>query len=129
MSTVSTESLPFSMAQYTREEIQACLGCSMLEETGTTDPLEFEGKDFAPDVRPHSIWSFMAKAAMAFRTVIPSDRSRPMDSELIMAVRYCKEDQEAVADFFEPVTFNWDHKVYTALEAVRRYSEQTHADY
>lgn len=31
---------------------------------------------------------------------------------------------DEVADFFEPVTFDWDEDVFQAREAARRYSEQ-----
>ncbi len=31
---------------------------------------------------------------------------------------------EEVADFFEPVTFDWDEDVYIAREAARKFSEQ-----
>ncbi len=43
--------------------------------------------------------------------------------------RCLHEEEERVADFFEPVTFNWDKDIYAARMAARRYSEQTHADY
>ena len=34
-----------------------------------------------------------------------------------------------VADFFEPVTYDWDEDVFQAREAARKYSEQTTTDY
>ena len=35
---------------------------------------------------------------------------------------------EREADFFEPVTFNWDNDIYAARMAARQYSEQTRPD-
>jgi len=40
-----------------------------------------------------------------------------------------KKDQEEIADFFEPVTFDWDEDVYIAREAARKFSEQIKNDY
>jgi hypothetical protein len=34
-----------------------------------------------------------------------------------------------VADFLEPVRYEWTEAAYEARRAVKRYSEQTHADY
>ena len=101
----------------------------MQEEAGSTTPLESQTIDFEPCVQPHHIRSIMANVLIAFGTVLQTERSRPIDPELIKAVRLWKEEQEEVADFFEPVTFNWDEDVYIALEAARKFSEQIHADY
>ncbi|MBN2295612.1 MAG: hypothetical protein JXM70_24490 [Pirellulales bacterium] len=129
MSTISTRGLPFGMNQYTLEEIQASLDYFIPEETGSTAPLEFQTEDWTPCVQQHPLRSLMAKAVIAFGTVMPSERSRPISHELIMVVRPYAEDREEVADFFEPVTFNWDEDVFEVREAIRRYSEQIHADY
>jgi hypothetical protein len=34
-----------------------------------------------------------------------------------------------VADFLEPVRYEWTEAAYEARQALKRYSEQTHADY
>ena len=36
---------------------------------------------------------------------------------------------EEVADFFEPVTFDWDEDVYIAREAARKFSEQVKKEF
>ncbi len=33
-------------------------------------------------------------------------------------------DEDEIADFIEPATFDWDEDVYAALEAAKKYSEQ-----
>lgn len=39
------------------------------------------------------------------------------------------EPAEPEADFFEPLTFDWDEDTDAAIEAAREFSEQTTAEY
>lgn len=60
---------------------------------------------------------------------LPRIAKRLAGQERVMtqAERIEREEDEPVADFFEPVTFDWDNDVYEARLAVREYSADTEA--
>ena len=134
MSTISTEAFPLETEQLTPDSFQANLDLPVLNETGLTDTLDCHTHSLTLDRQFPQVRSCFVSAMIAFGTVIPGEYSQPINPDIPavweMMATYCsEEDQAEVADFFEPVTFNWDQDVFEVREAIRRYSEQIHADY
>ena len=40
-----------------------------------------------------------------------------------------QRQEEKIADFFEPISYEWDEDIYQAIIAAEEFSERTHADY
>ncbi len=86
----------------------------------------------AMELRHHGIGhvrSALAAVVTAFGTVVGGPGSSPIHPFWMEMVRYIHEDEDDVADFFEPVRFKWDKQQYRVRSAARKYSEETHADY
>ena len=63
----------------------------------------------------------------AVARVLPAGNTEdgaPVDNGNLAAV-----EAYPVADFYEPIAFAWTEASYVARQALKRYSEETHADY
>lgn len=150
MSTVSTEGIPET--EYLPSELQQHL-LYLSPEDGSTAPLVLNAD--APVMRGsaylkrsataltvataalgaissgqiHPAATALTVAAAALGAILPGDSSGQIHPVWGAVIRPLQEAEEKVADFFEPVTSNWDEDGYIARAAARTYGEQTHADY
>ena len=129
MSVVSTVGLGFQATnRLTPENFEGPCRYMMPLEGGSTDPFELREDDLASHCEWHPMRSFVGAVVTAFGVSWCGDSSAQIPPMWNAIVRRLQEE-ERVADFLEPVTFNWDEDIYIARMAARRYSEQTHADY
>lgn len=99
----------------------------------STEGLGFQAADWlSPEELTGRVRHLLAQATGSVVTALGmgwcGESSAQIHPVWVAEVRRLQEE-ERVADFFEPVTFNWDEDIYIARMAARRYCEQIHADY
>lgn len=98
-------------------------------QKGSTDdvPILF---DAATPPDRSLVLTMAAAVCAAFGWVVRPGESPPIDPLQITITRSLEQrEEEPVADFFEPVSYNWNRHLYRASVAVREYSEHIDADY
>jgi hypothetical protein len=130
MSTVSTAGLGLGANRSTCRQWLGSYGCFLTDAGVSTDSPDLpEEVGLAPRCGPHPVPSVWDEVRGILGRVLPSGNSHPIDPAWRNVICSLQENDWPVADFFEPITLDWDPDILDARAAARRYSEQTDADY
>lgn len=132
MSVLSTQGLDFGEVLKAHPERDQHLCSLLLDESVSTEPLDL-GEDFLQSVPSFQavqkpMRSLMVALVAAFGR-LESTASSGVIHPVWRAVVRRLEEEERATNFFHPVSFEWNKDVQKVREAVREYSEQTHANY
>jgi hypothetical protein len=98
-------------------------------QKGSTDDVHLLFPAASPPDRSLML-NMAAAVCSAFGYVLKAGDSPSIPAQQIEIVWTLQQrEEERVADFFEPVKYEWNECLYRARLAARRYSDQTHADY
>jgi hypothetical protein len=129
MSTISTDGLGLGMELLTPGPRPARNGGVPPRSDVSTATLEIPADGATASCRLYPIRWVLDAVESVFDKVFPTERSRGIDPARSVVIGRPPEKEWPVADFFEPITFEFDPDIEDARAAARRYSEQTYADY
>jgi len=132
MSIAETNGRTFQEDWTPHREVPARIPLRLLKGRLSTDPLEIDEQVAGSDseLNPSGTMTTSVVTTFALGSFLASRSSRPIDVDPVWTIVAApQEEEEEIADFFEPPTFEWNKHIYIARMAARRYSEQTDADY
>lgn len=128
MNRFQTEGLDLNTEQLTNR-LATSFQPQQLEDT--SEVIDPSMPPSAPATTFGPVRSMVAAVVTAFgSTLVDPNNSQGIDPVLMSLVRQVREDrEEELANFFEPVQFNWSKQRYRIRVAAREFSQHTYADY